>query len=322
MRRVVFTLAVSLTVCLPAGAQGLGEMGGAYAIPKPGGMGGLQNTLGNIYGRAGIPSLGGPNKGVSRGVVSPAARISSEDLAAYTASANKSYTAALAALKAGKKDVALKEFGAALTIRERLWGSADPAVADIARRQAAIYAERGDKAKAEECWRKVLACEQRQFGGGAPELKKTLATLATLCDEQGNNREALSYYRQLYAIQRKAAGASASTAPDPADARPTRLKLVNLLTFTGDFPGAESLLKEAVTVESDNGYQAQLYDAYGALMREMGRDADATAMETKAQSLRGSAPAVSETAPPESAPTGTPAPSTAPSTPPSTPATP
>lgn len=284
---------------LPACAQGIGEMGGVYAFPK-GGPGDLHKTVNSLYnqGRFAPPQPGGGGGGGGQrsgvlGVKSPAAHMSEEQIAAYTASAQRAYANALAASKAGKTDLALKEFGTALAVRERVWGSSDPAIADIARRQATLYSSTGRTAEAETAWRKVLASETRQFGPGSPKLCKTISTIASLCDSQGNNREALNLYRQLFAIQQK----QSQPGPDSADVRPTRIKLAELLTFTGDFGGAESLIKEALAAEDsapspNSGYQAKLYNCYGALLREQGRDADASAMETKAASLRGtSAPA-------------------------------
>lgn len=282
---------------LPMCAQGIGEMGGVYALPK-GGPGDLHKTVNSLYnqGRFAPPQPGGGGGGGQRsgviGLKSPAAHMSEEQIAAYTASAQRAYANALAASKAGKTDVALKEFGTALSVRERVWGSSDPAIADIARKQAALYSSTGRTAEAETAWRKVLASETRQFGAGSPKLCKTISTIASLCDSQGNNREALNLYRQLFAIQKK----DSKPGTDSADVRRTRVKLAELLTFTGDFAGAESLLKEGLAAETsasspNSAYQAQLYNCYGALLREQGRDADASTMETKAAALRGTSAA-------------------------------
>jgi tetratricopeptide (TPR) repeat protein len=294
MKSVAFAVAILLSASLPAFAQGIGEMGGVYALPK-GGPGNLRNTIDNLYNqRAFTPpqpggggAAGGGQKSGVIGVSSPAAHMSPEQIAAYTSAAQKSYAAALAASKAGKDDIALKEYSSALAIRERVWGASDPAVADIARRQAALYSAAGKSTEAEAAWRKVLASDTRHFGPGAPELTKTISTLAALCDSQGNNREALGFYRQLFAIQQK-------HSPSAPDSRATRVKICELMTFTGDYAGAESLLKEGLaSPDSDKKYQAQLYDCYGALLREQGRDSDATAMESKSATLRGTPPTTS-----------------------------
>ncbi len=284
----------------PAFCQGMMEMGGVYGGAPRGSMGGLGDAVKGLYGRgAAVPQPSGSSR---------APRLSQEDASQYATQANRSYTLATQAAKAGKKDIALKEHASAVPIRARMWGVGDPAIAEISRKQAEIYKQQGKLADVETCYRRVLAADTHRWGQGAPQLTKTVETLASLCDQQGKNKEALSFYRLLYGLKTKEGGLNSP------GTKTVRIKLATLMTFTADFNGAEQLLKEGVATEEalpahDNAYLGQLYDTYGALMREAGRPAEAALMEEKAKSAKdpaaakpAAAPSSSTDSPPTAAP--------------------
>lgn len=300
MTKFLPTLILLAVTCAPVCAQGVSEMGGVYAIPK-GGPFGLNKAVNGLFGgatgainRAVNGGGGGQRSGVVGGSIAPATRMSPGQIAAYTSQAQHAYAAGLAAQKAGKSAEAIKQFGIALSVREGVWGLGDPNIAEIARRQATLLSAAGKKNEAEAAWRKVLASDQRHYGAGAPELAKTLSTLGSLADDRGDAREALNCYKQLFGIQSR-------HAPDSPDARAARLKVASLSMATGDFTTAESLLKEGMasqesSAQPDKAYEAQLYDAYAALLRQTNRATDAVAFETKAAALH--APPAAEPAPP------------------------
>lgn len=313
---LALSLAVSniATVCLTTAAtsQGMMEMGNLYGASPRGGAGGLGDAIKNIYGR------GTTAPPVSKG--SPASQMDPEDLSRFAAQANKSYLAGSAAQKAGKANIAIKEYGTAILIRERVWGVGDPAIAELARRQAELHKKAGRLADAENAYRKVLTSETRRFGPGAPEVTKTVASLAAVCEQQDKPKDASSFYRQLYALKLKAGG------PGASDTKPLCLKIAKLLSATQDYAGAKQLLTDAITAEEssgnpDNAYLTQLYDCCSTVLHSTGQDTEAAAIESKSQTIKAAAakrPADSELPPVPSAAPATPAPNADGAAPPTT----
>jgi hypothetical protein len=279
-RLLTAILAVSLSQ--PVLAQGFSEYGallGGQAKPSSG----YAHAVNQTYNRA-ANNAAAPHR-ASVASYSSRPRIDADTAMSYGKQSNDHYLHAQKMLREGKHCEAIRSYSNALMIRQNIWGDSDPACAELLRQQAELYRKKGEWHNCEVNYRRILAIKVKRYGVGAQELDAPLSKLAELCDMQCNNTDALSYYQQLLAIRRK------FEAPDSPGTKSVRLKLASTLAVTYDFPAAETLLQEAMDIETnsakpDNVYLCKLLDTYGGLLREQYRTDEAAKVETRQKSIQ------------------------------------
>jgi tetratricopeptide (TPR) repeat protein len=278
----LLTAVLALTLSQPVLAQGFSEYGallGGQGKPSAG----YANTVNQTYSRAASNAAAPQRASVTSYSSRP--RIDADTAMSYGKQSNDHYLHAQKMMREGKNCEAIRSYSHALVIRQNIWGDSDPACAELLRQQAELYRKKGEWHNCEINYRRILAIKVKRYGVGAQELEAPLSKLAELCDMQCNNTDALSYYQQLLAIRRK------YEAPDSPGTKSVRLKLASTLAVTYDFPAAESLLKEAMDLESnspkpDNVYLCKVLDTYGGLLREQYRTDEATKMESRQRSIQ------------------------------------
>ena len=283
----VIAAACAFSCALPraATAQGIGEMGGVYSSSagQAGALhgSGIGDALRGLYGGAGgrisTPATAQP-------------QMDAATAATYAADANHNYLQGLQAQKAGKLDDALKFFSKSVATRERIWGSADPAIVQIASIEAAIYEKRQNWNEMENCYRKMLLGQSHQFGAINPKLEKTITKLCWLCEKQGKSREAGALYKQLADIKSHQPNA------DIAEVKRLQLKEYESFSKARDFATAEPLLQIAISQEeksnADPAYTAKLLQCYATVLRGTNRTTEADAMDVRGKAMQAaSAPA-------------------------------
>ena len=241
MRRI--SLAVSLFllagIVRPATvfAQGIGEMGGAYAassgqtpaLMNSGVHGAVGSTMSGAIKNINAATSGESSKGSSgsssgvsnttsgKGAKSSAPKDGDEPLtAAQTAKragdqSNKLYTEAQAKLKAGDLENADKLFRNSLYYRESIWGAKDPAVPKIYEILGDIAHKRAAPAEAEKCYHKALTSLIKVYGPGDYVMVPLLNKLGTLYLETFKFADAVNVYKQSYDLNTRKNGDSDTT---------------------------------------------------------------------------------------------------------------
>ncbi len=149
------------------------------------------------------------------------------------------------------------------------------------------FAKQGKWADAEKCYRYGLTSFSKLGKVDSPEGVTLLRSLASSCEHQKKFGDAAGFYKTVVASQQRHSG---ENAPETVDAKQ---HLASILVESGDFSNAASYFGQALaSIEASGLPQPQdkmlrLMDNCGNALRHAGRDADAQAMETKANNLRG-----------------------------------
>lgn len=142
----------------------------------------------------------------------------------------------------------------------------------------------GDPVEAERLYRQALEICEREEGANHPDVATALNALGTLLASQGRDQEALPLLERALEIRRRAYG------PDSAVTAQSMSNLALLLAAQGDTAAAEPLYLEAIAVlergDRSTGELDQVLDNYAALLRDSGRDGEATEVEVRAGAIR------------------------------------
>ncbi len=231
---LVFLILLSLLFRQSAHAQGISEMGGAYAgsaklIPTKDSA----DSLGRIFkqGEQPAPSATGSSSSSTTTLqdVSNACKAAIKE-------ANKDCLLAQEQEKAGKLLEAQKLYAKALAIRQRYWGSRDLAQATILYKIAELHQRLGNPANAEICLKEALKIQARHTGPGAFEVVPILEQLGKLSMSQKKFEEAETYYERILALQERKNG------PDSANSFGARLNLVDAAISLKDYKEAKIYL--------------------------------------------------------------------------------
>ena len=115
---------------------------------------------------------------------------------------------ALTYLDQGKYSEAEGLFERALAIREKVFGSGHPFVAQTLNNLGRVHAAQRKYSEAEELFKRALAIREQTLGEGHPFVATSLASLANLYRDQGKYSEAEELYKRALVIGEKALGAS------------------------------------------------------------------------------------------------------------------
>ncbi|WP_437667284.1 tetratricopeptide repeat protein [Sorangium sp. So ce1182] len=142
----------------------------------------------------------------------------------------------------GHFDAAIPLVERALGIQEKVLGSEHPLVARSLNDLAALYAAKGDHARAEPLYQRALGIQEKVLAKDHPLVATSLNNLAELYRTKGDYARAETLYRRAIGIQEKALG---SGHPDVA----TSLNNLALLyDAKGDYARAETLYQRALGI--------------------------------------------------------------------------
>ncbi len=312
-RAAALSMMIALSSAVPSLAQGISEMGAAHAMGATLGAGlhrnagGASNGLNNVYG-----SINKQLGGVSAAAAGNAGSAAAGSNTAYAFAAtdkngdpidpritvrdagkesNRLFDLAVQKQKAGKNAEAEQLYRRSLLIRERIWGSKDPAVTKIMGIIAELMRKRGDLAGAEVCYHAVLTTELKSYGAGTYELVPTLEKLGQICFDQKKYSDSYNYFQQVYTQRSRKLGVDSPATITAA------LELSKAYYESGNFSDAADLLSKTIDAKlNDSGspQMVKLLEAYMNVLKKQNKQEELTRIETKLQSMKPS-PAAAET---------------------------
>jgi hypothetical protein len=250
-------------------AQGMFEMGALHGDQAKNVVAPLGKKMGELYKHTGEALL---------------KRLSPEQIQDYANQSSRDYNMAQEAFKAGNTAEGLKSLDRSISIRQKVWGDADPYLAELYAQEGASYRKLNRLPEAINAHQKQLLVETKKFGEFSPQAEKTIKLLAQLSDELGDDNKELVYTKLLCEIERRKNSQSKA-------AKDLVVKLAVSYTVASRYDEAEALLKDQINSQvsiktPDKQFLARLYDAYGGLLRETERATEAAAMEQRAVELK------------------------------------
>jgi tetratricopeptide (TPR) repeat protein len=129
----------------------------------------------------------------------------------------------------------------ALQVRETLFGTDHPDVAESAGRLGDLYRLQGRHDAAEPLLKRALAIRERRFGADDPAVAESLTNLAVLYENAGRYAEAEPLYQRALAIRERPGG-------DEAGLARTLQNLAILFARQGKYPEAEPLFQRTLDI--------------------------------------------------------------------------
>ena len=181
----------------------------------------------------------------------------------------------VASKKASLQVLAIRQHD--LQLCEQQIGKNSPGLIPQLRSLGALLKVHGDLARAEICYRRILAIQQQELGPEHPDIVNSLEDLASIVKEMGDFVAVEPLHRQLLAINEKTYGLVHPF---------TRMALSNLeliLETLGNLEAAETICQRFLSANemlfgSDNADTAQARERLASLYDKMGRPNDAAKM--------------------------------------------
>ena len=172
----------------------------------------------------------------------------------------------------------------ALEIREEQLGGRHPDTAGSLNNLALLYQEQGKYAEAEPLLMRALEICEEQLGGRHPDTAGSLNNLALLYQEQGKYAEAEPLYQRALAIREQILG------PVHSDTATSLWSLAVVAQDKQQYAEAEPLYRRALDIYEqtfgvDHLYTQRILGHYASLLRAMGRENEATALENPGEPL-------------------------------------
>ena|SRR5215510_7858228 len=162
---------------------------------------------------------------------------------------------------------------------------------DILNNLARAYHSSGERAKAEEAYRKALKIAETRLGSLHPNLVIGLTNLGDLCNDLGHYDEAEDYFQRTLIILQRSANVF-----DETRVMEALHGLSKTYLLKHDLIRAEPLLGRAAEIARQNVNQAimipeilHILDDYTKLLSELRRPADADRLHAEAQRIRATA---------------------------------
>lgn len=290
--------AAGLLLPLSAMAQGIGEMGGAYAN-SAGLAGGLHagaaqqsGAVNSLFGGA----AGGLNA-ITGGGGSSSASSAPTSIAQYSGGdpratvnqvgkeSNRLFNLAQQKQKAGLLDEAVKYYKLSLAYRAGIWGDRDPAVVRINYILGQISLKRKNYADAEDRFRKGLSYGLAVYGVGAYELVPNMKDLADALYGEKKYTEAANYYKQVYTLKQRKLGENNS------DALAAGLLLANSYANSDNMSDARDTLKEVLSFkesakEPNDKQMLAILEAYSDVLKKFNQTSESDSLATRAAALK------------------------------------
>jgi serine/threonine-protein kinase len=181
----------------------------------------------------------------------------------------------------GVNDRALAELERSLEIRKRLYGPADPAVADVTADLGDVHNSLGDYDAAIRLQRQALKLREEQLGPADPGVVASRIALGKSLSDDGKFAESERMLREALALSRDSSGAARSTLA------PALETLAEALRMQGKHDEAEAMLREAVSqrrIAHGAGHSevARSLMMLAGLLRQKGELAEAESMSREA----------------------------------------
>src|SRR5262249_17637365 len=162
---------------------------------------------------------------------------------------------------------------------------------DILNNLARAYHSSGERAKAEEAYRKALKIGEARLGSLHPNLVLALTNLGDLCNDLGRYDEAEDYFQRTLTILQMSTNVF-----DETRVMEALHGLSKTYLLKHDLIRAEPLLGRAAEIARQNVNQAimipeilHILDDYAKLLSELRRPADADRLHAEAQRIRATA---------------------------------
>jgi len=180
----------------------------------------------------------------------------------------------------GDLDAAEALYREALAINRAVYGSEHPEVATCLNNLAGLLHEEGELDAAEPLFREALGMYRRLFGAEHPDLAAVVNNLALLLADKHDYRGAEALLREAVAINRRLFG---NQHPNLARSLGS---LGRLHLAEGNVDAAEPLVREALaifekTLPPDHPHLLSTVRTYATVLRKLGRDAEAEALEAR-----------------------------------------
>jgi len=203
----------------------------------------------------------------------------------YGKQANAYYALAQKREKAGKIDEAQRFYFKALAIRERIWGSSDPATAAVVFKIADIHLKKGNLEAADACFKHELSLISKHNGPGSYEMVVPLKKLAAIAMKQKRFDDAYDYCCRIVPLEARKSGEESS------ETVAARLNLIDAAIAVHDWQEAEKNLKESEKIAlSKNDDHSKDYlricQDYATVLKELNRPSEADSYASKATALR------------------------------------
>jgi tetratricopeptide (TPR) repeat protein len=178
----------------------------------------------------------------------------------------------------GKYEQAEPLYQRALSIDTKAYGDEHPEIATDLNNLAELYRAQGKYEQAEPLYQRALAIREQQLGAQHPDTATSLNSLAVLYSDQGKYEQAEPLYQRALAIREQQLGAQH---PDTAN---SVWWLAVLSEQQQQYEKAASLYQHALSIyERALGPQhpttQRIRANYARLLRIMGHDAEATALD-------------------------------------------
>lgn len=274
-------LLVPLIFCLPGNGQGLSEMGSVYGLPKPVPGANTTNAIRNLYQPGALPGVtASPSATTKDGQPLPPGETNRRIVATVGKEANRLFDAAAQKEKAGKLAESEKLYRQSMALRERIWGTRDPAVLVIIKKVGDLDTRQGKHAEAEAMYRRVLSVEGKRYGPGSYELVEILGKVAGSLEEQKKLVEAADFYNQIYGLKDRKLGS------DHPDALAARLKAAKMYLLCNENKDVCMLMKQGIAAAEKSPDKASLpitemMMTYAQALRALKKNAEADAIEAK-----------------------------------------
>jgi hypothetical protein len=325
--KLILALSIVAMVGTPAArSQGMMEYGGLMAMPKgiptgdtikamTRGFGAIPNALPGQTSN-GIPA------GLSTTMPDGSVVIDPKKAKELSARADGYYRQAKQILnnKGAQTPAALKQaeklLRDAITIRNAIWGYADPNIPKLLNQLAGVYELLKQPTTAESCYKNALVYINKKYGPGSAERLDTYVNLAPLLVKKGNLPEALSLEQQITLMKERQIGA---TDIGTIQARLTWAGTAKAL----DKPNAPDIYKQCLTDLEAAGnkispdkvskFKSEIIPSYIEVLKKQGREEEAAQATVLLSNVAAIAAPSAPAATPGSAPVAAPAITTSPS---------
>ncbi len=186
----------------------------------------------------------------------------------------------------GNRAHAKRLYGRALRIQERVLGREHPDVAVSLNNLGNIYSEQGSEGDAAlPFYERALLIRMKTLGKEHPDVARSLRSLAVFHADRAHYERAIALFEQALEIQRKALGG------EHIGVAQNSYSLANLYSDQGMYSRAASAYEEALRIwrevlGPEHPSVGMVLSSYSALLRTMGRQAEASGMEAEARAKK------------------------------------
>ncbi|MCB9470084.1 MAG: tetratricopeptide repeat protein [Candidatus Obscuribacterales bacterium] len=279
---------LSISLSLPANAQGIAEYGGLMEMPRNIPTSHSQKTLNNLYGGAArnlsrtAPSAGSVGSAGGAGQAGAAGGGTGENLGQVMKLGQQAQIDLTQARKLSsekKFDQAIALYRKSLAVREKFWAGRDPLTPEIYKEMAEIYAGQSKPEDAEEALKNSIASYAKLHGPGSKHTSVPLKRLGDIYDKRGEHWKSHDAYLQSFMLTERYEGENSKPAME------LRLKMARKAVDLEKYSKAADFYKKAIELDQENDIltaeeQVKVLTEYVSVLRKLKRDAEADKLES------------------------------------------